>query len=215
MNPTHDESHPHAIVVTGVGQAFAQPTQATVFLGVSTTAPTASEAVAHNSRVMHQVIAAMHHIGIAETEVATATFTLRPQYSRRQQTERRLVGFDVTQLVRVTLASTRVSDVLDTAVKAGANQINTIAFDLPREAHRALEAEARRNAVADARAKAETIATSLGVTIIGVTSAIEGGASLPSPSAFRGVATLAEAPPITPPSEATVAVSLRITYRID
>lgn len=206
-----NSTQPHIIMVTGVGHAFAQPRQATVILGVSTTAPTASKAVKSNSRAMIQVMAAMQQIGIAESAIETSTFTLRPQYSRHQRTERRLIGFEVTLLATVTTASTHVSELLDKVVEAGANQINSISFTFPREKHYELEAEARRTAVSDARAKAETIASSLGVNIIGVVSAIEGSA----PPPLVRTRALSESPPISPPSEAAVAVSLRVTYLIE
>ena len=194
-------SQSHTIVVTGVGQAFAQPCQATVILGVSTTAPTASDAVKRNSSSMNSVMAVIRQMGIPESEIETSTFNLRPQYSRRQQSERRLVGFNVISLTRVTTASTRVSELLDKAVEAGANQINTITFTFQREKRKELEAEARRKAVADAQRKAEIIASSLGVNIVGVINAIEGNA--PS-SLVRMRSTLSESPPISPSSEAVL-----------
>ena len=198
--PTNTTPQPHIIAITGVGQAYAKPTQATVFLGVSITESTASKAMGKNSLMMHQVIAAMQNIGIADTDIATTTFTLRPQYSRGQRTKRQLTGFEVTQLVKVTTISARVSELLDTAVTAGANQINTITFNLPQETQHTLETEARRNAVADARAKADLIASSLGVNIIGVVSAIENRAPRP-PGMVRSMSAVSESPPIAVPSE--------------
>jgi uncharacterized protein YggE len=183
-------------------------------LGVSITELTASKAMAKNSQMMHQVITAMRNIDIADADIATTTFTLRPQYSRGQRTKRQLTGFEVTQLVKITLDSVRVSELLDTAVTAGANQINTITFNLPRETQQTLEAEARRNAVADARAKADLIAASLGVNIIGVVSAIEGRAPRP-PGLARSMSAVSESPPIAVPSETAVSVSLNVTYLIE
>jgi uncharacterized protein YggE len=201
----------HTIVVTGVGYAFAQPLQATVILGVSTTASRASKAVKSNSRTMNQVMTAMRQMGIAASAIETSTFTLRPQYSRGQRAERRLIGFKVILLAKVMTANTQVSELLDKVVEAGANQINSISFTFPRDKHLELAAEARRTAVADARAKAETIAASLGVNIIGVVSAIEGSA----PPPLVRTRSLSESPPISPPTEAATTVSLRITYLIE
>lgn len=201
---------PHTIEVTGFGHAYAQPLLATVILGVSTTASTASQAVKSNSQAMTQVMAAIQQLGNADTEVETSTYTLRPQYSRGQQTERRVIGFEVTLLTKVTTSTARVSALLDKAVEAGANQINSISFTFPRKKHHQLEVEARRIAVADAQMKAKTIASSLGVNIIDVMSAIEGGVSSP----LIRTRALVNQPPISPPSEAPVTVSLRVTFLI-
>lgn len=206
QNPLHS----HTIEVTGFGHAYAQPLLATVILGVSTTASTASQAVKSNSQAMTQVMAAIQQLGNADTEVETSTYSLRPQYSRGQQTERRVIGFEVTLLTKVTTSTARVSALLDKAVDAGANQINSISFTFPRKKRHELEVEARRIAVADAQMKAKTIASSLGVNIIGVMGAIEGGVSSP----LIRTRALANQPPISPPSEAPVTVSVRVTFLI-
>lgn len=210
MTSEQNASHSHVIEVTGVGHAYAQPLLATVILGVSTTASTASQAVKNNSQAMAQVMAAIQQLGISDTEIETSTYTLRPQYSRGQQTERRLIGFEVTFLAKVTTSTTQVSALLDKAVEAGANQINLISFTFPRKKRLELEGTARRVAVADAQAKAKTIASSLGVKIIGVMNAIEGVVSSP----LVRTRALSNQPPISPPSEAAVTVSLRLTFLI-
>lgn len=210
MTSKQNPSPSHTIEVTGIGHVFTQPLLATVIMGVSTTASTASQAVKSNSQAMTQVMAAIQQMGIPDTAIETFTYTLRPQYSRGQRTERRLTGFEVTLLTQVTTTTNQVSALLDNAVEAGANQINSISFTFPREKRHELEIEARRTAVADAQAKAQTIASSLGVNIIGVANAIEVGA----PSPIVRTRALSTQPPISPPSEAAVTVSLRVTFLI-
>lgn len=210
MTSKQNTSQTHVIEVTGVGHAYAQPLLVTVILGVSTTASTASQAVKSNSQAMAQVMAAIQQLGIADTEIETSTYTLRPQYSRDQPTERRLIGFEVTLLTKVTTSTAQVGALLDKTVEAGANQINSILFTFPRKKRHELEVEARRIAVADAQAKAKTIASSLGVNIIGVKSAVEGRISSPAVHTRA----LSNQPPISPPSEAAVTVSLRVTFLI-
>lgn len=210
MTSKQNTSQTHVIEVTGVGHAYAQPLLVTVILGVSTTASTASQAVKSNSQAMAQVMAAIQQLGIADTEIETSTYTLRPQYSRGQPTERRLIGFEVTLLTKVTTSTAQVGALLDKTVEAGANQINSILFTFPRKKRHELEVEARRIAVADAQAKAKTIASSLGVNIIGVKSAVEGRISSPAVHTRA----LSNQPPISPPSEAAVTVSLRVTFLI-
>ena len=119
MTSEQNPSHSHAIEVTGVGFVYAQPLVATVILGVSTTASTASQAVKNNSQAMAKVMAAIQQLGIADTEIETSTYTLRPQFSRGQRTERRLIGFEVTLLTKITTSTMQVSALLDKAVEAG------------------------------------------------------------------------------------------------
>ena len=65
----------------------------------------------------------------------------------------------------------KVSDVMDQGVQAGATSVDGVSFDVADRA--AAEADAREAAVADAKAKAETLAAGLGVRIQGVASVSE------------------------------------------
>ena len=218
--PLGDASTLRTLEVTGIGQAAAQPTRAVFVLGVSTMAATASDALTTNSSSMNRVMGAITQTGIDETAIETAMFTLRPRYTHPRDgglENRRLVGFEVLHLVRVVTERNEVSKVLDRAVDAGANRINPISFTFHKETLQELQRAARQNAVSDARAKADVIATSLGVTIVGVASAIEDPSLRPPRRPYPEGAALrtSVAPPIAPPSEAAVQVSLRVTYIIE
>ncbi len=214
------ESKLRTIVVTGIGQASAQPNRAASVLGVSTMAATASDALNANSKSMKHVIDAIKQTGIKETDIETSIFTLHPRYTRQRggETEdRRLIGFQNIHLIRVLTERNEVGKVLDKAVEAGANRINNVSFAFQKENLQELRIEARQNAVSDARAKADIIATSLGVNIIGVASVIEDAYPRPPrrPHVEGMVLRARVATPISPPSEATTQVSLRVTYIIE
>jgi len=129
MGEKDREPKPHTIVVTGVGQASAQPNQALLGLGVSTIATTASDALNTNSTSMNRVLDAMKQTGITDADIATSRFTLQPRYAHPRgegPEDMRLVGFEVVHLVRVVTERSNVSKVVDAAVEAGANRINNI-----------------------------------------------------------------------------------------
>jgi hypothetical protein len=163
---------------------------------------------------------AIKQTGIEETDIETSMFTLRPRYTHPRgggSEDRRLIGFEVVHLVRVLTERNEVSNVLDKAVEAGANRINPISFTFQKEKMQELHREARQNAVSDARARADVIATSLGVNIVGVASAIEDTSPRPPRRPYQeGMAIRRRVgSPISPPSEAAVQVSLRVTYIIE
>jgi uncharacterized protein YggE len=220
MEKQYRKSKLRTIVVTGIGQASAQPNRAASVLGVSTMAATASDALNNNSKSMNRVMDAIKQTGIKETDIETSIFTLHPRYTHQRggETEdRRLIGFQNIHLIRVLTERNEVSNVVDKAVEAGANQIINISFAFKKENLQELRIEARQNAVSDARAKADIIATSLGVNIIGVASAIE-DAYPRAPKGLHGVSMSLRSSvgsPISPPSEATEQVSLRVTYIIE
>ena len=220
MEKQYRESKLRTIVVTGIGQASAQPNRAASVLGVSTMAATASDALNNNSKSMNRVMDAIKQTGIKEKDIDTSRFTLRPRYTHQRggkSEDRRLVGFENIHLIRVLTERNEVSKVLDKAVEAGANQIINISFAFKKEKLQELRIEARQNAVSDARVKADIIATSLGVNIIGVASAIEDAyPQLPRRPHVEGMVLRARVgAPISPPSEATAQVSLRVTYIIE
>jgi len=219
MEKQYWESKLRTIVVTGMGQALAQPDRAVLVLGVSTLATTASDALNTNSSSMNRVMDAIKQTGVEETDIETAMFTLRPRYTHPRPggpEERRLIGFEILHLVRVLTERNEVSNVLDKAVDAGVNRITPISFTFQREKLQELRREARQNAVSDARAKADVIATSLGVHIVGVASAIEDTSPRPPRRPYGdGMLRARVGSPISPPSEAAVQISLRVTYIIE
>jgi uncharacterized protein YggE len=216
-----DQEHKlRTIVVTGMGQASAQPNRAVLVLGVSNMDTTASDALNTNSTSMNRVIDAIKQTGIKETNIETSMFSLRPRYTHQRggKTEdRRLAGFETVHIVRVLSEVNEVSKVLDVAVEAGANRINHVSFTFQKENLQELRIDARQNAVSDARAKADIIATSLGVNIVGVDSVIEDTFPSPPRRPYGESVALRTSggPPISPPSETTVRISLRVTYIID
>ncbi len=218
--PLGDTSKSRTIVVTGIGQASAQPNRAMLGLGVSTMATTASDALNANSSSMNHVLDAIKQAGIDKTDIETSRFTLHPRYThprRGEPEDMQLVGFEVVHMVRVLTERNEVSKVLDAAVDAGANRVINVSFAFHKERLQELRRDARQNAVSDARTKADVIATSLGITIVGVASAIEDPSPRPPQRPYpEGVRRrISAASPIAPPSEAAVQVSLRVTYIIE
>jgi uncharacterized protein YggE len=83
-----------------------------------------------------------------------------------------VTAYEVQNVVRVTLTDLmKVDEVIDAATGAGANRIEGIRFSLRDEA--AAHAKAMRQAADAARARAETLASALGVRIVRVLSASE------------------------------------------
>lgn len=152
-----------SISVQGEARVSAAPDQATVRLGVVTQAPTATAALDDNSALMQAVISATLALEIDEEQVRTETVQLFPVYSSSVQppgqttteTEPAIVAYRATNVVAVTLDDVAlVGDVLDAATTAGANTVEGISFEIADRSE--LLANARRQAMRDARERAET-----------------------------------------------------------
>ena len=110
----------------------------------------------------------------------------------------------------------KVSDVLDQGVRAGATSVDGVSFDVADRA--AAEADAREAAVADAKAKAESLASGLGVTIQGVASVAE-QVSVPvwyDRGSMLGAAAPAEGSAETPvlPGTTDVVINVQVVFLI-
>ena len=107
---------------------------------------------------------------------------------------------------------TKVANVIDTLVNAGANEIGGINF-IVTQASKALD-EARTKAVADARRKAEIYAKAAGVTLGDAISISEEGAA---PPVFRSkvAAPMASgAPTPVAPGEEQLSITVNVTWAI-
>ncbi|MCC6189245.1 MAG: SIMPL domain-containing protein [Anaerolineales bacterium] len=157
---------PRTIAVTGTGSAYGAPDIAHVQLGVQTRGADPGQAVNDNNARMEALIAAIQGMGIAEQDMQTTNFSVYVQQDYDPQTGRPLenTNYVVDNTLNVTVRDPDLlGDVLSGAVDAGANSIHGVSFSVEDVA--ALQAEARAKAVADARARAEQLAQSTGVTL--------------------------------------------------
>ena len=196
------------ITVVGSGVASAKPDQAELRLGVSTKAATAGEALTKNAESMNQVREKIKSMGVSEAEIETARLVLRPSYSRMEE---RLEGLMIDHILRITVIDIdRIGEIIDKAVEVGANRIEMIAFTFKRDTLEALTKLARQRAVADAKAKAETIADSLGVRIVSISNAAED--VYPYPKGGPQPGALAASTSVIPPTEREIGVTVRVTF---
>jgi uncharacterized protein YggE len=150
--------------LTGHGEARLPPDLASIDLGVSTTAPTAGEAMAQNAAAMTRVIAAVRAKGVAERAIMTSTLSLAPQYAYQQGQAARLTGYQATNRITVSLADlTLVGPVVDAGVGAGANDAGQVSFGLRSRA--SAENFARLAAIKALEDKAATMADAAGYHI--------------------------------------------------
>jgi uncharacterized protein YggE len=162
----------HTIAVSGTGKVVVVPDLATVRLGVLVERDGAKAARTAAAESMTAVVAAIRALGIDEKDIATATVSLQPVYDYPVNGQARIRGYQVSNQVTVTVRNLDlVSDVIDDGVQAGATTVDGVSFDVADRT--AAEADAREAAVADAKAKADALASGLGVNIQGVASVSE------------------------------------------
>ena len=203
--------------VSGSGDAFLTPDIAYIYIGVHTESPTAAEAVAENNDQTETLIQALTEFGIDAKDIRTTNFSIWPmdQFDPASGRPTGEKSYAVDNTVFVTVRELeRLGDLLDTAVQAGANTVNSVQFDVA-EKDEALK-QARADAVEDAKSQAESLAQAAGLTL-GEIQSISFVDTQPYPVFDRGggggAAAEAAAVPIQP-GQLTFTVNVTVTYEL-
>lgn len=150
--------------VSGQGQARTAPDLAVIQIGVETQADSASAAMQQNSEQQAAVIEAIKGAGVEAKDIQTSGLNLNPMIDYGENQKAKVLGYQASNMVSVRVTEiASLGDVLDAVVSAGANNVNGISF--LREDSEAVEDDARRAAVEDARHKAEVMAEAAGMTL--------------------------------------------------
>ena len=141
----------------------------------------------------------------------TSRLSLQPQNAPNRSGPSAIVGYRASNRVTIRVRDVaKVANVIDTLVAAGANDIGGINF-MVSQASKLLD-EAREQAVADARRKAEIYAKAAGVTLGAPLSISEEGSPAPTPFRKMAVGMAASAP--VAQGEETLQVTVSVSWAI-
>ncbi|HEV8693939.1 MAG TPA: SIMPL domain-containing protein, partial [Lysobacter sp.] len=173
------------------------------------------------ARKMDAVYAAVRRLGIVPPSVSTISYELQPEYSQPEPRATgpyipRVIGYVARNMVRVQVDSiARAGAVIDATVAAGANRIDNLSFELRDPA--AARLEALKQAVLQARAMADVIASAAGQRL-GVPLHINTSYDFPRPMVqYRTMVSAEAAAPPTPveAGRLTVSANVNVTYKIE
>jgi uncharacterized protein len=202
---------PAAISVTGEASISVAPDLAEIEGGVTSEAKTAREASGANNATMGKLLLALKAASIEEKDIQTSRMSLQPQYAPNRSGPPAIVGYQASNRVTVRLHDvTKVAGVIDMLVGAGATDIGGINF-MVSEASKLLD-QAREQAIADARRKAEIYAKAAGVSLGAPLDITEEGT--PGPMPYRKMAVgMAAATPVAP-GEQTLRIAVNVSWAI-
>src|SRR5919106_3491881 len=175
-----------------------RPDQLSVTVGVETNGTSAQDAVSQNSNLTAQVMTAVRGLGIDENRIQTSSFSVSPIYENIQplqpcieiyppppgcDTRQEIIGYRATNTVTVTLEvpflrmvtqptpDVNAGQVIDAAVRAGANRVDGIVFFISPDRQQEIRDTLIGEAIANARQRANIAAEALGMAVSGVQSA--------------------------------------------
>jgi uncharacterized protein len=205
---------PAVISVTGEATVSVPPDLAQIDGGVTSEAKTAREATDANNAAMGKVLLALKGAGIDEKDFQTSRLSLQPESApnRTGPGPSTIIGYRASNRVTVRLHDVaKVATMIDIMVGAGANDIGGISF-MVSKASKLLD-DAREQAVADARRKAEIYVKAAGVTLGAPLSISEEGNAAPIAYRSKMALGMAESAPVAP-GEETLHVNVSVTWTI-
>lgn len=220
-----DDTYPSNIVsVTGEGEVMAITDVAEFSFSVNEKGNTVEAAQDIASGKINSAIDYLKKNGVEEKDIKTTGYNAYPQYKYTYcfetgcTTEQKLIGYEVSQTITVTVRDTaKAGDLLSGVAKSGLTNILGLAFkvdDLEKYKN-----EARLKAIEKAKFQAEVLAKALGVKLKGVVSFSEdsgdygygmGGDSMIAKS--EGM--MASEAPQLPAGEEKVKSRVYVTYEI-
>lgn len=198
--------------VEGTGEANAAPDQATVAIGITTHAADAAKAQNDNAWTAAQIQNAIAALGIDAKDIQTQNYSFRPTYRTEENRRGEINGYTVDNTVLVCVRDIKLTGkVVDAALSHGANEISSLSF-MASDA-RALRKVALKNAIADARDKADIIAQGLGKRIVGIQTVSE-NTGYPETRRYVGNMMLAAKDAATPiqPGSLTLTANVHIDF---
>jgi uncharacterized protein YggE len=195
-------AYPPSLVTSGQGEAKVSPDRVSVLVNVQTRAPTAVAAAAQNAQRTKSVLDALTRLGLTRDQLSTEGYSAYPELRYdREGGSPTVTGYVVTNSVRAESKQIgQAGPIIDAALTAGANLINSLSFyassiDEPRRQAIAL-------AVASARADAEAMAQAAGGRLGALLEMSTQGPTVPPRPMFdvaaRGKVAMAEQTPINP-----------------
>ena len=204
------------ISVLGEGIVLAQPDVARITLGVEVFDQSLSNAQAEAARRMDAVVSMLKADGIPDADIRTVSYNVTPQYEQQPNTNQStLRGYQVQNLVEVRTKNVPgLGSLLDDAVGSGATRVYGIAFEA--SDMEGLKNQARDQAMANARAKAEQLARGAGVSLGRPTTVEESDTGGVTPMQAQAPRAAAASAPTTPiqPGQLQVSTTVRVVWSI-
>ncbi len=205
------------VTMSGQSEVSMAPDQAWVTVGIEQRAQKPQDAQRMAAEVMNRVRAQLTALGIPEAAIQTVSFNMNADWDYTNN-QRKLRGYVVTNMLRVRVDDiTKVADVLDRSIASGGNAIHGVRWDIKDRVK--VERDALRQAVEDARQRAEVAVAAAGGKL-GVVSNISEQRFEYQPKnqmmLQRGMAASVEdaSTPISP-GEIEVRASVTVSFRIE
>lgn len=216
------EKWQRTVTVGGQGKATAVPDKATVWFGIVTRAEDPELARERNAKTAADAMNAIRAMGVEERKLKLQSLRIQPVQEYNPSTQQYIEkGYEAYRDLAVEVEDLELLPrLIAEIVQKGANRLNNIQYGLKDDA--AFRNEALVEAVQEARAKAELMATTAGAKLGAVLIIQEEGFSMPVPMVAMDMAAApmmkatreTAEPDAYAAGEMEVSTSVRITYAL-
>jgi uncharacterized protein len=233
---------PNTISFSGHGEVNAVPDIANIYFTISKDGATVKEAQAGVAVVEKKALDLLKAKGVADKDIQTANASFNPKYEYRQAVcpsipmgagtagvtvspsspyycppnKQVITGYTASESITVKIRNTdNVGDIMQGLGTTGVSDLNGPNFAIDKED--VLKTQARKLAIDDAKAKAESLAKDLGVRLGKITSFSENGnypIMYAQGAMMSDKAVSAPAPAVIPKGQNTISSDVTITYEI-
>lgn len=164
---TGGDQQRNTISVSGQGKVSTQPDKAELYIRINTEGSTATAAKDSNSELSEKVMNALKGEGVPKKDIETNYYYLNKKQEWDENQRKYVdIGYEVNHVLKVTTNELdKVGNLIDAAVNAGANGVDSVSFGLTDEKQKQVSGEALKVAAKEAEGKAESIASSIGVQL--------------------------------------------------
>ncbi len=210
-------AQPRTLNVSGNGTIYLTPDIAYLYVGVHTEDPAIAKAVSNNNTQTQALVDALKNAGFAPADIQTSNFSVytTSQYDKVTGLSTG-TNYAVDNTVYITVRDlTKLGSLLNTTVNAGANNINSLTFDVADKT--AAMAQARQKAMTNASSLATELAQTAGVKL-GEIQNVSYSDNSPTPYSYgMGGGGGAAAPNVSVPIQpglTQITVTVSVTYTI-
>ena len=197
----------------GQGSVSQAPDLATISFGVTKRSSTVSDAQNQTNKAIDSVLENLKNLGISEKDLKTTNYSVNPNYNF--EGIQKISGYTVTQNIELKIKDiNNTNKAIDAITANGGNLIGQVQFGFDDKTKAKLEDKARKEAVKNAKEKAQSLANSAGIRLGKIINVTESQDNFPRPIPFESAKAGIQETPSTniTPGENNIKISVTLTY---
>lgn len=212
-----DEPFRRSVSVSGEGRIEAAPDRAVITVSIDSRDKVLTAAKKKNDDAMRKFMAAVEAYKLPKENLRTLALSSAPQYRYEQNSGKQIFEqYQVNRTLEIKLDAIDQTEKLIASINEAGAAVNGVQYTLAKPEQR--EAEARKLAMADAKAKAQMLAESGGAKLgpVLTINLQEGGYPRPMPMmrAMAAKADMAESAPEPLPGLSTIQQNVSVVYEL-